>query len=81
MQRQQTSFIWKDGLAHKLPVGYTRVASSKRICFLCARSHGKPKIATTLCGAKEGDASLDDKKRREVLRIYDTYKRGTDRFG
>ena len=44
-------------------------------------SHGKPKIATTLCVAKEGDVSLDVKKRREVLRIYDTYKRGADQFG
>jgi hypothetical protein len=75
------SFIWKDGLAHKLPAGYTRVASSERLCCICTRSHGKPKIATTLCVAKEGDASLDVKKRREVLRIYDTYKRGADRFG
>lgn len=75
------SFIWKDGLAHKLPAGYTRVASSERLCCICTHSQGKPKIATTLCVANEGDASLDVKKRREVLRIYDKYKRGADRFG
>lgn len=75
------SFIWNDGLAHKLPAGYTRVASSERLTCICTRSYGKPKIATTLCVAREGDRSASVKDRRDVLHIYDKYKRSADRFG
>jgi hypothetical protein len=75
------SFIWKDGLVPNLPVSYTRVASSKRLCCLATKNKGIPKIATTLCIAKESKTSLEVKERRKPLNMYDKYKGQADRFG
>jgi hypothetical protein len=75
------SFIWKNGLAHKLPKSYSRVASSKRLVCVCTNNRGVPKIASTLCIAKESQGSFDVKERRELLSIYDKYKGKADQFG
>jgi len=75
------SFIWKDGLAHKLPKSYTRVCSSERLCCMCTNNNGKPKIATTLCVAKDDESSSEVKERRSVLNIYDDLKGKADHFG
>jgi len=75
------SFIWQHGLAHKLPRGYSRVASSKRMCCVATRNKGTPKIATNLCVAVEGTCSSGVKERRDVLKIYDSLKGKADYFG
>jgi len=75
------SFIWKEGLAHNLPKGYTRVASSKNLCCLATNNKGLPKIATTLCYAVENTGPFIVKERREVLNIYDSLKGKADFFG
>jgi hypothetical protein len=75
------SFIWRDGLAKNLPKGYSRVASSKRLCCVCTRNQGTPKIATTLCYAIEDKAHSDVKERRDIFKIYDEYKGKADQFG
>lgn len=75
------SWIWKDGLAHRLPKSYTRVASSPRLCCLATHNKGTPKIATTLCYARENKNCIDVKQRRDVLRYYDNFKGKADYFG
>lgn len=80
-KRNRPSFIWQDGLAKDLPKGYSRVASSERICCVCTHNQGKPKIATTLCYAIEDKDRADVKDRRDVLKIYDEHKGKADQFG
>jgi hypothetical protein len=75
------SFIWKQGLAHRLPRGYSRVASSNRLCCIATRSKGLPKLATTLCYAVQDPIFAEVKERRKLLKIYDTYKGKADYFG
>jgi hypothetical protein len=75
------SFIWKDGLAKKLPRGYTRIASSQRMCCVATRNQGIPKLATTLCTAVEEKNYFTSKERRAVLNIYDDIKGKADYFG
>jgi hypothetical protein len=75
------SFIWKQALAHKLPRGYSRVASSSRLCCIATRNKGLPKLATTLCHAVEDPNSSEVKERRRLLSIYDKYKGKADFFG
>lgn len=75
------SFIWKEGLALNLPKGYTRVASSKRVCCLATNNKGMPKIATTRCVAVENPFSSDVKERSDVLKLYDNDKGNADKFG
>ncbi len=75
------SFIWRDGLAKDIPKGYTRVASSKRLCCACTHNQGKPKIATTLCYAVENEAPIGVEERRDILKIYDSFKGKADLFG
>lgn len=77
----RASFIWRDGLVSKLPRGYTRVASSERLCCIATHNKGKPKIATTLCRAVESDGPFVIEERRDVLKIYDEYKGKADQFG
>lgn len=80
-KENRPSFIWKDGLSHKLPVSYSRVASSERLCCVATRNKGTPKIATTLCYARESDGPFVVKERRDVLKIYDEFKGKADFFG
>lgn len=75
------SFIWRNGLARKLPTSYSRVASSKKLCCVATRNKGTPKIATTLCYAREAKGSFIVKERRQVLNIYDNLKGKADIFG
>jgi len=75
------SFIWKKGLAHKIPKGYSRVASSERLCCVCTRNKGTPKIASTLCYAIDDENRSEVKERRDLLTIYDDLKRKADHFG
>ncbi len=75
------TFIWQKGLSHLLPRGYTRVASSKRLCCVATHNKGIPKLATTLCTAREFKGSFVVKERRDILRIYDKYKGKADSFG
>ncbi len=75
------SFIWKKGLSHKLPRGYTRIASSTRLCCIATKNKGLPKLATTLCYAKENNGPFIVKERRDVLNIYDNLKGKADVFG
>jgi len=75
------SFIWQHGLSKLLPKSYTRVASSGRMCFIATHNQGIPKIATSLCVARENPGSFIVKERRDVLKIYDKYKGKADNFG
>ena len=75
------SFIWKKALSEKIPRGYTRVASSQRLCCVCTRANGKPKIASTLCYAIDDEDHSEVGERRDILRIYDDFKRNADQFG
>ncbi len=75
------SFIWKQGLADKIPVSYSRVASSSRVCCVCTHNRGKPKIASTLCCATEDESSSGVQERRDLLKIYDKLKGKADHFG
>lgn len=75
------SFIWKDGLAQKIPLSYSRVASSERLCCVCTHNMGKPKIASTLCVAANEKSSSEVRERRDLLNIYDSLKGKADRFG
>lgn len=75
------SFIWKQGLADKIPVSYSRVASSDRISCVCTHNRGKPKIASTLCIANDDESSSKVQERRDLLKIYDELKGKADHFG
>jgi len=80
-KNNRPSFIWSKGLAEKLPKGYTRVASSERLCCVCTHNNGKPKLATTLCYAENDEDRSDVKERRNILKEYDKLKGKADHFG
>lgn len=61
-------------------LGYTRVASSDRLCCAATHNKGTPKIATTLCYAQETKRE-EVKDRRDILKIYDELKGKADAFG
>jgi hypothetical protein len=75
------SFIWRDGLAQKIPSGYSRVASSERFCCVCTHNKGTPKIASSLCYAVDDKSRSEVKERRDLLSIYDNLKGKADHFG
>ncbi len=80
-KENRPSFIWKHGLSDKLPVSYSRVASSQRLCCVATKNKGTPKIATTLCYAQEAVLPYIVKERRQILNIYDDLKGKADKFG
>jgi hypothetical protein len=52
-----------------------------RMCCVCTRNKGTPKIASTLCYAVDDESRSEVKERRDLLNIYDKLKGKADHFG
>jgi hypothetical protein len=80
-KKNRPSYFWNDSLAKNLPPGYTRIASSKRLCLAATNNNGTAKIATTRCYAVPKNSHSNVGERRSILSEYHKYKGAADYFG